>query len=148
MRTCRRAGTRRSGITVVPTWNYEVVHLHGRQASHDEPAWAARQARDLTDRNELAPTSQWSVDDPPDGYVAKLMRGIVVVELVVDRFDSEFSQNRDTADRTGVMAGAPSWMIPRRSAIVSDRCGCSSMVEHQLPKLNTGVRFSSSALTE
>src|SRR5262245_4234931 len=27
-------------------------------------------------------------------------------------------------------------------------CGCSSMAEHQLPKLNTGVRFPSSALDD
>src|SRR5262245_9575510 len=31
------------------------------------------------------------------------------------------------------------------SASLAPTCGCSSMAEHQLPKLNTGVRFPSSA---
>src|SRR5690348_4585882 len=31
--------------------------------------------------------------------------------------------------------------------LASKHCGCSSMVEHQLPKLNTRVRFPSSAPT-
>ncbi len=30
--------------------------------------------------------------------------------------------------------------------MLAEHCGCSSMVEHQLPKLNTRVRFPSSAL--
>jgi hypothetical protein len=31
------------------------------------------------------------------------------------------------------------------AATIAVACGCSSMAEHQLPKLNTGVRFSSPA---
>ncbi len=35
-----------------------------------------------------------------------------------------------------------------RTRYSAEACGCSSMVEHQLPKLNTRVRFSSPALSE
>ena len=39
-------------------------------------------------------------------------------------------------------------VLAGRRANLSDRCGCSSMVEHQLPKLRTRVRFPSSALKD
>ncbi len=37
---------------VVPTWNYEVVHLHGRLVAHDDAAWTSTMVSDLTDLNE------------------------------------------------------------------------------------------------
>jgi transcriptional regulator len=92
---------------VVPTWNYEVVHVHGRLVAHDEAAWLARQIRDLTDENERMMSNPWSVDDPPDGFVAGLQRGIVGIELEVVRVSAKrkLSQNRPVADRVGVIAG-------------------------------------------
>lgn len=89
---------------VVPTWNYEVVHLHGRLSAHDDPAWVARQIRDLTDLNEVTMPLPWSVDDPPDGYVDQLQRGVVGVELRVTRVEAKqkVSQNRSDRDRAAV----------------------------------------------
>ena len=31
---------------VVPTWNYEIVHIHGRLAAHDDVVWVERLVRD------------------------------------------------------------------------------------------------------
>lgn len=89
---------------VVPTWNYEVVHLHGRLVVHDDAQWVARQIRDLTELNERQMAEPWSVDDPPDGYVEQLQRGIVGIELEVIRVDAKrkASQNRDERDRASV----------------------------------------------
>lgn len=89
---------------VVPTWNYEAVHLHGRLVARDDVEWIARQIRDLTDVNEAAMESPWSVDDPPSGYVEQLQRGIVGLEIVVGRVDAKrkASQNRDERDRAAV----------------------------------------------
>ena len=90
---------------VVPTWNYEVVQLHGRLVLHDDPGWVARQIRDLTDFNEAAMPEPWSVDDPPDGYVEQLQRGIVGLELDVTRVEAKrkASQNRAEPDRESVL---------------------------------------------
>lgn len=91
---------------VVPTWNYEVVHLHGRLVAHDDAEWVLRQMRDVTDRNESPLPEPWSVDDPPDGYVEQLQRGTVGVELVVTSLEAKrkASQNRDEPDRESVRA--------------------------------------------
>lgn len=92
---------------VVPTWNYEVVHLHGRLVAHDDAHWVDRQIRDLTDTNEANLPEPWSVDDPPAGYIDATMRGIVGVELAVTHVDAKrkLSQNRPDEDRAGVRRG-------------------------------------------
>ena len=92
---------------VVPTWNYEVVHLHGRLIAHDDAEWTATMVRDLTDLHEASMPSPWSVDDAPADYIDKLMGGIVGIELEVSRIEAKrkLSQNKSESDRAGVIAG-------------------------------------------
>ena len=92
---------------VVPTWNYEVVHLHGRLIAHDDAEWTATMVGDLTDLHEASMPSPWSVDDAPADYTDKLMGGIVGIELEVSRIEAKrkLSQNKSEADRAGVIAG-------------------------------------------
>ena len=91
---------------VVPTWNYEVVHLHGRLVIHDDADWTGSMVRDLTDLHESVLPTPWSVDDAPDGYIDQLQRGIVGVEHLVSRIEAKrkLSQNRSDEDRAGVIA--------------------------------------------
>ncbi len=95
---------------VVPTWNYEVVHLHGRLEAHDDPTWVRRQVDDLTDLNEAAMPRPWSSGDAPTDYIAALAKGIVGIELHVDRVEAKrkLSQNRSDEDRVGVIDGLTS----------------------------------------
>ena len=39
---------------VVPTWNYELVHLYGTLEARHEPPWKERVVRELTERQEAA----------------------------------------------------------------------------------------------
>lgn len=105
---------------VVPTWNYEVVHVHGRLVAHDDPAWIRRQVDELTDRNESARAEPWSVDDAPADFVDGLVRAIVGVELVVERVVAKrkLSQNRPEPDVAGVIHGLRE--VGGRSASVAD----------------------------
>lgn len=91
---------------VVPTWNYEVVQLHGRLDVQDE-RWTDRMVRDLTDRHEARMPSPWSVDDAPPDYVAGLLRAIVGVSLEVERVEAKrkLSQNKPGADLDGAIDG-------------------------------------------
>ena len=92
---------------VVPTWNYEVVHAHGQLEAHDDVVWLDAVVRELTERHEGGRAEPWSVDDAPADFVAAMLRGIVGVELTVDRLEGKrkLSQNRPEADRAGVVAG-------------------------------------------
>ncbi len=91
---------------VVPTWNYEVVHLHGRLAVHDE-SWTERMVRDLTDHHEAGMPSPWSVDDAPPDHIAGLLRAIVGVSLEVTRVVAKrkLSQNKSSDDVQGAIDG-------------------------------------------
>ena len=91
---------------VVPTWNYEVVHLHGRLVTHD-PAWTLQLVRDLTDHHEAGMPMPWSVDDAPETYVEGLLKAIVGISLDVTRVEAKrkLSQNKPPGDLDGAIAG-------------------------------------------
>lgn len=92
---------------VVPTWNYEVVQVHGRLEAHDDDEWLDRQIRDLTDANEAELESPWSVDDAPADFVTNMRRGIVGIELTTTRIDTKrkLGQNRGSDEVDGAIAG-------------------------------------------
>ena len=106
---------------VVPTWNYEVVHLHGRLIAHDDAAWTAAMVADLTDVNEAGMPARWSVDDAPADYTDELMSGIVGIELAVVRIEAKrkLSQNKSDADRAGAIAGLAESHEPRSETVRS-----------------------------
>lgn len=97
---------------VVPTWNYEAVHVHGTVRVHDDPSFVAAVVRELTDLHEAGRAADdggrpWAVDDAPPEFVERQLRAIVGIELVVERVEArrKLSQNRPVSDRAGVVAG-------------------------------------------
>ena len=92
---------------VVPTWNYSVVHLRGRLCVHDDLDWVQALVTRLTDHHEQPRAEPWQVTDAPEDYVAKNLRPIVGVEVVVEQIEAKakLSQNRSGKDRAGVAAG-------------------------------------------
>lgn len=92
---------------VVPTWNYEAVHVRGRLTWFDDPEWIVAHLRSLTNRFEAEEAQPWSVDDAPADFVRGLARGVVGVELSVEAVTAKrkLSQNRSADDRRGVIAG-------------------------------------------
>jgi transcriptional regulator len=102
---------------VVPTWNYEAVHVHGRLTWRHDEAWLLDFLNALTDRHEAAQAKPWSVADAPEKFTGTLVRSIVGLELSIDRIEAKrkLSQNRPEADRLGVIAGLSA------SASLSDR---------------------------
>lgn len=93
----------------VPTWNYEVVHLHGRLQTHATD-WTEQLVRDLSDHHERAMPAPWSVDDAPDDFVERQLRAIVGISLEVGRVEAKrkLGQNRSGEDAAGVVAGLES----------------------------------------
>jgi transcriptional regulator len=97
---------------VVPTWNYEVVHLHGTIEIHDDHSWKHRLVSELTEHNESRVKDSerpeaWAVSDAPAEFVDQQLRGIVGVQLTVSSVEAKrkLSQNRPTGDRDGVIEG-------------------------------------------
>lgn len=104
---------------VVPTWNYSAVQLRGRARVHQDPAWLRRAVDDLTEAHEADRTQPWATGDAPAAYVEGQLRGIVGVEVRVERVEgkAKLSQNRSEADRDGVVAGLLAEPDPRAVAV-------------------------------
>lgn len=92
---------------VVPTWNYAVVHVHGRLRVVRDAAWLRRLLERLTQRHEASQPEPWRVDDAPPDYLEKLLQGIAGIEIAVERIEGKFklSQNHPDANRAGVLQG-------------------------------------------
>ncbi|WP_350016951.1 FMN-binding negative transcriptional regulator [Rhodanobacter sp. IGA1.0] len=91
----------------VPTWNYAVVHVHGRLNVIDDAAWLRRLLETLTDHHEAVQPQPWKVGDAPEDHVEKSLRAIVGLEIGIDRIEGKFklSQNHPARNRAGVIAG-------------------------------------------
>ncbi|MFZ5484109.1 MAG: FMN-binding negative transcriptional regulator [Pseudomonadota bacterium] len=102
---------------VVPTWNYATVQVWGHAAVIEDPAWLRRQLDDLTADQEMLRPQPWSVSDAPTDYIATQMKAIIGIEIPINRIDGKWkmSQNKDNADREGVIAGMRSDTDPHRN---------------------------------
>ena len=92
---------------VVPTWDYVAVEAVGTLRLHPDAEWLRALVTQLTDRHEGARAEPWAVSDAPSSFVDAMLKGIVGVELVIDRMaaKAKLSQNRSEADVAGVVAG-------------------------------------------
>jgi transcriptional regulator len=92
---------------VVPTWNYESVHISGRVTVHDDAGWVRDAVTMLTDTHEQHRVEPWAVTDAPAEFIDGQLRGIVGIEFEVERVEgkAKLSQNRSDADREGAIEG-------------------------------------------
>lgn len=89
---------------VVPTWNYSVVHAHGRIAFSDDAGMKLRHVRELTDQQEADRVAPWQVSDAPSEYIETMLNAIVAFEIQIDRLIGKFkaSQHRPEDERISV----------------------------------------------
>jgi transcriptional regulator len=92
---------------VVPTWNYETVHIRGAFVVHDETEWKRALVTRLTDRHESSLAMPWAVADAPPEYIESMLKAIVGVEVQVTSIQAKrkLSQNKPDADIAGVVEG-------------------------------------------
>jgi transcriptional regulator len=79
----------------VPTWNYAVVHAHGKASLMDEASLHELLMR-LSATYEAGNPKPWKMSQLPADYVDTMLKAIVGFEIVVDRLEGKFklSQNR------------------------------------------------------
>lgn len=92
---------------VVPTWNYEAVHVYGRLSWFEEPERLLALVTRLTDGHEAGRARPWAVGDAPPAYVERLLAGFVGLELRPTRIEAKrkLSQHQNAADREGAISG-------------------------------------------
>ena len=99
--------SKQSDQKVVPTWNYLTVHVHGTVSLIDNAQWVEDLVTDLTILNESDQEDPWQVGDAPREFIEKQLKGIVGVEVLIERIEgkAKLSQNRSTPDVQGVIDG-------------------------------------------
>jgi len=92
---------------VVPTWNYETVHVRGSFVAHNDPVWTRSLVTRLTQRHEAQFDKPWAVTDAPEEYIESMLKAIVGIELVITSVQAKrkLSQNRPAEDAAGALAG-------------------------------------------
>jgi len=89
----------------VPTWNYEVVHAHGRLRVRDDADFVRGVVARLTRRHEALEPKPWKMGDSAPEYIDGMLEAIVGIEIAVERFEgkAKLSQNRELRDRLGAV---------------------------------------------
>lgn len=92
---------------VVPTWNYQVVHAHGRLRLIDDADWLRAVVGALTERFEGDRDDPWSIDDAPPAYIETMCRAIVGIELTIERLEGKrkASQHKSLEERAAILRG-------------------------------------------
>ncbi|MBD9528504.1 FMN-binding negative transcriptional regulator [Paracoccus sp. PAR01] len=84
----------------VPTWNYAVVHAHGRVTLRDDERFLRHNLAFLTKRHEAAQPVPWKMGDAPRDYLDAMLKAIVGLEIQITRLEGKFklSQNKEARD--------------------------------------------------
>lgn len=111
-------GTREHGKEV-PTWNYVVVHAYGPLKIIQDDDWLLTNVEKLTNIHEAASPSPWKVSDAPEDFIKSQLKGIVGLELPIQRLEGKWkvSQNRTERERNGVVNGLAKLNTPESLAM-------------------------------
>jgi transcriptional regulator len=104
---------------LVPTWNYRVVHVHGRLHIHDDERFVRGVVARLTKTHEAATGSArpWKMTDSPPEFIDQMLANIVGLEVEIVKLVGKWklSQNRERRD----LEGAANGLRERGETIVS-----------------------------
>uniref|UniRef100_E1T8H8 FMN-binding negative transcriptional regulator n=1 Tax=Burkholderia sp. (strain CCGE1003) TaxID=640512 RepID=E1T8H8_BURSG len=108
----------------VPTWNYVVVHAHGRITIRDDEKYVRGVVARLTRTHEAALPQPWKMGDAPREYIDAMLKAIVGVEIVITRLigKRKLGQNKDARD----IRGAGEALRARENPIGDQMLACAA----------------------
>jgi transcriptional regulator len=105
----------------VPTWNYAVVHAHGRPRIVEDHSFTEDVLNGLLRRYEEGRPNAWRFDVLPEDFRRRQLSAIVGFEMPVVRLEAKFKlgQNRAASDRAGAMNGLEQEHTAEASALAA-----------------------------
>ena len=90
----------------VPTWKYEVVHVHGIMRVMQEEKLLRRTLAQLTRHHEASESRPWRMGDAPREYLDEMVSRIVGIEIEPQRIECKrkLNQNKETRDRISAIS--------------------------------------------
>ncbi|PRX35827.1 PaiB family negative transcriptional regulator [Paraburkholderia sp. BL18I3N2] len=87
----------------VPTYNYMVVHAHGRIVVRDDESFVRGLVARLTRKMEAGEPVPWKMGDAPADFISQMLGAIVGIEIEVTRLVGKWKlgQNKAANDRRG-----------------------------------------------
>ena len=84
----------------VPTWNYRVVHAHGRVTIRDDERFVRGLVARLTRTHEASQATPWKMGDSDSNFIDTMLKAIVGLEIEITRLvgKSKLSQNKEVRD--------------------------------------------------
>lgn len=110
--------TKKQTGRAVPTWNYETLFVRGRLTIYEDPALLRANVEALSVKHEAGQPAPWKISDAPEDYLARLIAGIVGVELAITSIEGKkkLSQDKSDADFDGVAEALSASADPRDRA--------------------------------
>lgn len=103
----------------VPTWNYQVVHVHGKIKVRDDERFVRGVVARLTRVNEAhtGADKPWKMTDSSKEYIDQMLSAIVGIEIEITKMIGKWklSQNREERDRIN----AAEELRKRREEVIS-----------------------------
>jgi transcriptional regulator len=89
----------------VPTYNYMVVHAHGRIVVRDDERFLRGLVARLTRKMEAGEPAPWKMGDAPEDFISQMLGAIVGIEIEVTRLVGKWKlgQNKEPGDRQGAL---------------------------------------------
>jgi len=89
----------------VPTWNYQVVHVHGKIKIRDDKDFVRGVVARLTAVHEgrTGSVKPWKMTDSPKEFIDQMLAAVVGIEIAITRMAGKWKlgQNREDRDRLG-----------------------------------------------
>jgi transcriptional regulator len=116
----------------VPSWNYRVVHVHGRITVRDDERFVRVNVARLTRQHEAAMPAPWKMSDAPRDYIDMMVKAIVGLEIEITRLvgKSKLSQNKDGRD----IASASDALLARGSGTIGEAMRLAAEAKGRLAK--------------
>jgi transcriptional regulator len=105
----------------VPTWNYAVVHVHGRPRTNEIPEMTSTILENLVRKYESHRPDPWKTEELPSDYYERMKSGIVSFEMPIERLEAKFKlgQNRSVQDRQATVDGLMAEQSPDAEALAA-----------------------------
>ena len=89
---------------VVPTWNYQAVHLSGTLEVSEDIESLRKIVTELTEFHEASRKTPWSASETNPEYMEAQLKGIVAITMTVTKVEAKYklSQNRSKHDQQTV----------------------------------------------
>jgi len=89
---------------VVPTWNYQAVHLSGTLEVSEDIELLRKIVTELTDFHESQRATPWGAHETNPEYMEAQLKGIVAITMTITKVEAKYklSQNRSKDDQRAV----------------------------------------------